>query len=100
MNKYYVEIPYRCDTFGRVCGFVFAETQEEAEYRANDIENIHEAEYNDREADNTEHYYSDKEVSISQTDVPENEIPPEFQVPVLRQAEVLPDYFLLEINLI
>jgi len=100
MNKYYVEIPYRCDTQGRVCGFVFAETQEEAEFRSSDINNIFDAEYNDRETDNTEHYYDEKEVSISQTNVPENDIPLEMRVPVLRQAEILPDYFLREINLI
>jgi len=100
MNKYYVEIPYRCDTYGRVCGFVFAESQEEAEFRTNDINNIADAEYNDRDTDNTEHYYDEKEVSFSQLDVPEDEIPEELRVPTLHKAELLSDYFLREINLI
>ena len=37
MNKYYVEIPFCCTTYGRVKGYIYAESQTDAEERADDV---------------------------------------------------------------
>jgi hypothetical protein len=100
MNKYYVEIPYSCTTYGRVKGYIYAETQTDAEERADDVDNIEDSEYVDHDTDNTEHYYSDMELSLQEENVPEDDIPEyirESQTPV---KVLIPDYFLSEINLI
>lgn len=98
MNKYYVEIPYSCTTYGRVKGYVYAESQTDAEERAGEVDNIEDAEYIDHDTDNTEHYYSDIEVTLQEENVPEDEIPEyirELQTPI---PVLIPDYFLSEIN--
>ena len=100
MNKYYVEIPFSCTTYGRVKGYIYAETQTDAEERADDVDNIEDVEYINTDTDNTEHYYSDMEIELRESNVPEDDIPEyirESQTPV---KVLIPDYFLSEINLI
>ena len=100
MNKYYVEIPFCCTTYGRVKGYIYAESQTDAEERADDVDNIEDAEYINTDTDNTEHYYSDMEIELRESNVPEDDIPEyirESQTPV---KTLIPDYFLSEINLI
>ena len=75
MQKFYVEIPYSCTTYGRVKGFIYAESQSEAEEKAYDIDNMENPEYIDHDTDNTEHYYSDMEIELRESNVPEDDIP-------------------------
>jgi gamma-glutamylcyclotransferase (GGCT)/AIG2-like uncharacterized protein YtfP len=96
MNKYYVEFPYSCTTFGRVKGYVYAVSKEIAEERAGDIDNIEDAEYIDTDTDNTEHYYDQIELQLRQENILDNDIPDYLRVP----QESVPDYFLSDINLI
>ena len=100
MNKYYVEIPYSCNTYGRVKGYVFANSEDEAKVRAGDVENIEDAEYNDYETDNTEHYYDDMELSLQEENVPEDDIPEYIRESKTTVQVLIPEYFLSEINLI
>ena len=97
MNKYYVEIPYSCSTYGRVKGYVYANSEDEAEVIAGDVDNIEDAEYMDQDTDNTEHYYDSMEIELREGNVPDDEVPDyisELTTPNL------PEYFLNEINLI
>jgi len=100
MNKYYVEIPYSCTTYGRVKGYIYAETQTDAEERADDVDNIEDSEYVDHDTDNTEHYYSDMELSLQEENVPEDDIPEYIRESKTPVQVLIPEYFLSEINLI
>jgi hypothetical protein len=40
MNIYYVKIPYSCATYGVVKGYVYANSEDEAEVLVGDIDNI------------------------------------------------------------
>lgn len=97
MNRYHIEIPYSCNTYGRVKGTVYANSESEAREKAQDFDNVDDPEYLDNDTDNTEHYYSDMEIELVAENVPENEIPD-----YLRDTETfeLPNYYLNEINLI
>ena len=97
MNKYYVEIPYSCATYGVVKGFVFANSEDEAEVRAGDIDNIEDPEYDDQDTDNTQHEFDRMELKLREANVPEDEIPV-YLLELIRPD--IPEYFLSEINLI
>jgi hypothetical protein len=97
MNKYSVEIPYSCSTYGRVKGYVFANSEDEAEVIAGDVDNIEDAEYMDQDTDNTEHYYDSMEIELRESNVPNDEVPD--YISELLTPEI-PEYFLSEINLI
>jgi hypothetical protein len=94
MNKYYVEFPYSCTTYGQVKGFAYAVSEEIAQERAGDIDNIEDAEYIDTDTDNTEHYYDQLELELRQENVPE--VP----VSIREPPSPVPDYYLSDINLI
>jgi len=97
MNKYYVEIPYSCTTYGRVKGYVFANSEDEAEVLAGDVDNLDDAEYMDQDTDNTEHYYDSMEIELRESDIPDDEVPDYISEPITPE---FPEYFLSEINLI
>jgi len=78
----------------------FANSEDEAEVRAGDVENIEDAEYNDYETDNTEHYYDDMELTLQEENVPEDDIPEYIRESKTPVQVLIPDYFLSEINLI
>ena len=97
MNKYYVEIPFSCSTYGIVRGYVYANSEDEAEVRAGDIDNIEDPEYIDQDTDNTQHEFDRMELKLREENVPDNQIP-EYLRELMKPD--IPEYFLSEINLI
>lgn len=97
MNKYFVEIPYSCATYGVVKGYVYANSEDEAEVRAGDIDNLEDPEYDDQDTDNTQHEFDRMELSLRAENVPDNQIP-EYLHGLMTPD--IPEYFLSEINLI
>lgn len=100
MNKYYVEFPYSCNTYGRVRGYVYADSEDAAELLAGDIDNIVDADYEETDTENTEHYYDNLELELRQENVPTTEIPDYLRVTPNTVVEQIPEYFLSELNLI
>jgi len=100
MNKYYVEFPYSCNTYGRVRGYVYADTEDAAELSAGDIDTVVDIEYVETDNDNTEHYDDNLELELRQENVPATEIPDYLRVTPTTIVEQIPEYFLNELNLI
>jgi hypothetical protein len=100
MNKYQVEIPYSCSTYGYVKGYVYADSQEEANSLVEDVDDLDDIEYVATKTDNTEHYPDDLSIELEEENIPEDDIPSYLRRIIKARPNKLPEYFLNEINLI
>jgi len=100
MNKYSVSIPFSCSSYGKVKGYIYADSQEEADSLVSDVDDLEDAEYITTDTDNTEHYPDDLTIELEEENIPENELPDYLRNTSKTQPLNLPDYYLKEINII
>jgi len=98
MNKYFVKIGFSCKTYGDLTGFVYANSLEEAVELIYDRDNIHEADYENNDSDDYNHYEEEAEIELET----ENATPPPnyLNSPQINITPftTLPEYFLAELN--
>ncbi|HAY33950.1 MAG TPA: hypothetical protein PK536_13990 [Ignavibacteria bacterium] len=96
MNKYFVKIPYSYTQYANLSGFVYAESEEEAEELACDTFNLYEDSHDDTDSsDDSDYAYDDMKVSLEESDINTQDIPQRNTASHFKPAEPnLPDYFL------
>jgi len=96
MNKYFVKVGYSCTTYGNLTGYVFANSQEEAEELIYDHDNIHDQDYDSNDSDNYNYFEDEAEIDLES----ENVTPPAgLHTPqTISPFNNLPAYFLAELN--
>lgn len=70
MNKYYVRVGYSCTSFGNLSGVVYANSQTEAEELVSeDIDNIHEQDYETGDSQDYNYYDSEAVIDLDEENV-------------------------------
>jgi hypothetical protein len=102
MNKYSIRLPYSYIQYGNLNGFVYAESEEEAEELGRDRMNIRDDEYKDSEGDSTEYSYDSIDVELEEENV--TDIPQSVLAAIANQTSAnsyinkQPAYYLIEVN--
>ena len=92
-NRYNFELPYSCTMLGKMRGFVYADSVEEA-MEMLEGNWTYDDEYIDTEGTNYQYYFEEANITIEE----ENVIPPNMNLRTKKDS--LPTYFLSEVKLL
>jgi len=98
MNKYFVKIGYSCRSYGELTGFVYAESQEQAEELIYNQDNIYESDYETNDSEDYNYYEDEAIIELSESNITP---PARFQNShndAISSFGSLPNYFLAELN--
>lgn len=100
MNRYFIRLPYNYIQYGDLTGYVYAESEEEAEELLKDNINIHNSEYEDGDGDSTNYLYDLAEIELEEEDIEDIPVSVPAQRTVQTGQHKFPSYYLSDINLI
>lgn len=100
MNKYYVRIGFSCRSYGELTGFVFAESQDQAEELIYNQDNIYESDYETNDSEDYNYYEDEATIELSESNVTEPAQHRNSHYEATFPFDDIPNYFLAELNIL